>query len=670
MLCLFILPFPTWAIPYETQGSRASIHHDLNITVSPALKHLSATDRMTLPFPSLTLKIWLNKSLDINQVENGKADKTSRISPQNQEQEWLLTFTKPVKSFSLEYSGIVFDPLVDEQSSGLISADGVTLFGSSYWYPVTDSFVTFNLKAHLPEGWQGLTQGKQINGQWQELLPQEDIAFVAAPFFIFTREVDGHTYRAYLRQNDPQLAQQFLDLTPTYIQEYAKLIDDYPYKDFSVVENFWETGFGLPSMTLLGPNVIRLPFILHSSYPHEILHNWWGNSVYVDYKTGNWSEGLTTYMADHREQEKVGQDALYRLKSLTSYMDYATGGEDFPLRQFTSRHSQSTQAVGYGKSMMFFHMLKVRFGEKTFNKAIQSFYKKNKFRHASFTDIEDAFTSTTGEDLTNFFTQWLDRTGAPRIRLTSAGKWRSEKGYYLSLELRQEADKNYELHIPVHIKMKSGESIIQNVSLNSAATDITLEVPDNPIQVEVDPNFEMMRLLANEEKPSSLSNLFGAKEFSVLREENDKAGSLIAETWKEQLQSSYSESFIRDGRLPMPTSGPVLIIGSSPAVIDYMQNTLAAYDATVDSEKISIRAQAYELKTHTVVIVLKNPKNPEQPIVWISLQNNTNGKDLAGRLLHYGQYSALIFKDRPNIYKATWLSPNSPLKRNLERRDP
>ena len=41
----------------------------------------------------------------------------------------------------------------------------------------------------------------------------------------------------------------------------------------------------MPSFTLLGPQIIRFPFILTSSYPHEILHNWWGNSVFVDYET-------------------------------------------------------------------------------------------------------------------------------------------------------------------------------------------------------------------------------------------------------------------------------------------------------------------------------------------------------------------------------------------------
>ena len=69
---------------------------------------------------------------------------------------------------------------------------------------------------------------------------------------------------------------------------YRQLIGPYPYGKFALVENFWETGYGMASFTLLGPQVIRFPFILNSSYPHEILHNWWGNSVFVDYASGNW----------------------------------------------------------------------------------------------------------------------------------------------------------------------------------------------------------------------------------------------------------------------------------------------------------------------------------------------------------------------------------------------
>ena len=33
---------------------------------------------------------------------------------------------------------------------------------------------------------------------------------------------------------------------------YRGLIGPYPYQKFALVENFWETGYGMPSFTLLG----------------------------------------------------------------------------------------------------------------------------------------------------------------------------------------------------------------------------------------------------------------------------------------------------------------------------------------------------------------------------------------------------------------------------------
>ena len=112
--------------------------------------------------------------------------------------------------------------------------------------------------------------------------------------------------------------------------------------------------------------VIRFPFILTSSYPHEILHNWWGNSVFVDYPTGNWCEGLTAYMADHLMKEQAGQAAEYRRDTLKKYRDFVRDGRDFPLTEFRSRHSAATEAVGYGKTLMGFHMLRRQLGDEAF----------------------------------------------------------------------------------------------------------------------------------------------------------------------------------------------------------------------------------------------------------------------------------------------------------------
>ena len=241
---------------------------------------------------------------------------------------------------------------------------------------------------------------------------------MAAPFTLYRRPTPGARPRSTCASPTLALAERYLEATATYLDLYSRLLGPYPYAKFALVENFWESGYGMPSFTLLGPQVIRLPFIVETSYPHEILHNWWGNGVYVDYATGNWSEGLTAYLADHLLAERRDGGDAYRRDALKGYADYVGKGQDFPLRDFRSRHSSASQAIGYGKATLFFHMLRRQLGDETFIAALRRFYADHRFRTAGYAELRQAFEQASGRDLGAFFAAWTGQTGAPRLRLS------------------------------------------------------------------------------------------------------------------------------------------------------------------------------------------------------------------------------------------------------------
>src|SRR5208337_4444995 len=100
---------------------------------------------------------------------------------------------------------------------------------------------------------------------------------------------------------------------------------------FSIVENSMPVGYSMPTYTVLGQAVVRLPFIPETSLGHEILHQWFGNSVYVDYAGGNWAEGLTSFLADHLYEEEKGRGKEYRKGLLIDFASYVNDKNDFPL---------------------------------------------------------------------------------------------------------------------------------------------------------------------------------------------------------------------------------------------------------------------------------------------------------------------------------------------------
>ncbi|MCF6183579.1 MAG: hypothetical protein L3J56_02940, partial [Bacteroidales bacterium] len=253
-------------------------------------------------------------------------------------------------------------------SSGIISRKGIYLAGSTWWIPAFENtLMTFSVTTELPENWKTVSQGKRSEefvkqkkhyDTWICDKPQEEIFLIAAKFTEYSHKTpEGIKIKAFLRTPDETLANKYSEVTEQYMKMYEDMLGKYPYSKFALVENFWETGYGMPSFTLLGEKIIRFPFILHSSYPHELLHNWCGNSVYVDFSEGNWCEGTTAFMADHLIKEQRGAGEEYRRSTLQKFTNLVNKENDFPLSKFRSRYDGASEAIGYGKALMMWQML-------------------------------------------------------------------------------------------------------------------------------------------------------------------------------------------------------------------------------------------------------------------------------------------------------------------------
>lgn len=426
---------------------QSTIRHDMRVIVTPAQHAFSVED--TITFPSLDQSSapnnWtfvLHAGLAPHVLTPG--GEPVRLAPETfpaisgasaslpQAAVPLERFTVPlapgVRGVTLRYAGLLHHPwptpndrLGADAHPGSIAPEGVYLHAGTYWYPVFPThLLTFALEVQLPPGWQALSQGAQSNEQqtaglvrtrWESPEPQEQIYLLGGAWTPYVQTADATQAMVFLRTPDPALAQAYLDATQQYLKMYGALIAPYPYKKFAVIEHLWESGYGMPSFTLLGPRVLRLPFMLHSSYPHEILHSWWGNGVFVDSRQGNWCEGVTAYLADHLLQEQRGTAGLYRRATLQKYTDYVSTETDVALVHFQARHDPTTEAVGYGKAMMLFHMLRQQLGEEAFLSGLRQFYQTQVFRQARFEHLFNALADVSGQPLQETFRHWVMRPG-------------------------------------------------------------------------------------------------------------------------------------------------------------------------------------------------------------------------------------------------------------------
>ena len=705
-----LLVLTTLAAPAFADG----LHHDLRVRLDLEQHRLEVRDRITLNGGGVrdsdgSVRFLLHDGLQVEVTSRGwrleaceapgdgtflGLNASSVSTPAVPVSGWKLVPTDdpPEVPVELVYSGVLHHPLAVSgeeyqrsfsETPGFMSTEGVFLAGTSYWVPTFgQGLLTFDLTVtDLAQGYGVVSQGERVEHDtargtttWQCEYPSEEIYLVAGPWTEYQRTAGDTTVYAFLRTPDPALANRYLEATERYLKMYERALPPYPYTSFGVVENFWETGYGMPGFTLLGEKILRFPWILTSSYPHEILHNWWGNSVYVDYSSGNWCEGLTAYMADHTLAEQRGEGRVHRRTILQKYADFVRDAEDFPVSQFRSRHSAASEAVGYGKSLMIFHMVRRAVGDGPFLDALYQFASERIYQRATLANVAAAFArlSDGPHDWAAFYDEWTHRPGAPSLELVVAFVRKEldrDNAWSVEVHLRQgQEEAPFPLLVPLVLSVKGLEEPIRHdVWMTDRTVRTTIHCPDQPLRLDVDPEFDLMRRIDPLEVPPALSTVQGsdAPLFvlpAAAGEKEQKAWRALAAAWH---GPNGAPRMALDSDLERLPEGAVWLLGTDNALAEKVINGLADHGVHRQDGVVTVTGSSVE-RDGSLVLVMRSPASAEEAVAWVSAPVAAVA-GLTRKLPHYSKYSWLTFSgDEPtNTGKGMWSASGSPLVRQL-----
>jgi len=706
--------FPALALAAQLN---LTVAHDATVTLSVDDGTVAVTDTVVVPTRGTSLTIELHAGL--NPTFQGA--KVVGRSTDGDVETIALERDKDGGAFTVTAQGpIVHAPqqlATEHQRSfqetiGTIEPKGVYLSPQSRFLPVVldddrgpPLLVTGKVSVRgLPAGFRVKVEGTSTaDGVYVQDTPIEGFHVVAGPLTETARKLKGVDVKIWLRTKDGQpapdaaaLAERYLEVTGQYLALYGELIGPYPYSEFVLVENFWETGYGMPSFTLLGPQVVRFPFIVHTSWPHELLHNWWGNGVFP--QGGNWTEGLTAYLADHFTDERQGRGTDYRRNAIQKYLDFVDGNpaDDLALTDFRGRFSASSEAVGYGKMLMVFHMLRRRIGDDAFRAGLKHLYKTKRFQRASLDDVAQSFSVAAGHDTGPFMRAWTTTTGIPTLHLAavqeSQNADRTKRTATVTLSQTQQRAP-WPMTVPVVLTTTDGRTISTEVTF--AAGDgtpreakVTVPVPGPVARVDVDPFFEVFRRLGPDEVPPSLSRALGAQKMLFVVPTMASSGE--REAWPRFARSICPDA----ARCPIVTDKDVATLPNDAAVWVLGYTSLLRAGAYVHSKPYGVRFDdrgffgpggwdrvlaakdrkaAYDKeRTATdqtsLAVVVEHPRNRRHAMVLVGAVGGGTAIDaLAKKLPHYGKYGAVGFaKDtNENMLKLQWTSETSPLQRAL-----
>jgi len=580
-------------------------------------------------------------------------------------------------AFHESTEGVVFSrENVGREIGMTIGEEGVYLAADAHWLPAFgDALVVTRLTIDTPAGWEPVTNGVRVAREesggrlvtvWEEANPVDGVALVANRYHVTEERCGDVAISTWLLREDPDLAAKYLERTRAYLAMYERMIGPYPFGKFATVENWFPTGYGFPSWTLLGGAVMRLPFIPYTSFGHEIAHNWWGNSVYVADEGGNWCEGLTSYCADYRykEQESAAAAREYRRNLLKDYEAYVRDpARDLPLARFRERHSGATRAVGYGKAMMVFHMVDRAIGRGRFEQALRDVYAARRFAKASWDDFFAAFAAASGRDFATFREQWLTRAGAPWLTLEVA----ESSGDRVRIALAQGAPP-YALDVPVVVTTARG-TVDTTVRLERLRDEFEIVAP-GAVAVAIDPDHHLFRRLHPQEIEPTISQVLGAESPLFVLPEATGPALDAAEAFARDFAESDQPMTVGGGLAPAdvtPGSGLAkVLLNPQPAALQERLARLPKGQLTVAGDLAFVAGQRFSLREHDLVFAAADPHDRALTDLVVICRSPDRLPGLASRVGHYGKYSYLVFPaGQGEVAKGNWPAAGSPLTARL-----
>jgi len=221
---------------------------------------------------------------------------------------------------------------------------------------------------------------------------------------------------------------------------------------------------------------------------HEIAHQWFGDAASEKSFAHLWlSEGFATYMTNVYLENKYGTDTLqkreaadrvtvlkFEKRRLSPVVDTAVKGN----------FMQLLNANSYQKGGWVLHMLRRKLGDTLFWKGIRNYYAKYNGGNANTDDLRKVMEQASGQNLEQFFKQWLYTAGHPHIGIT----WKyNASANVIELKVNQQQNDLFEFPLEILVDKQ-----LFTIQLTNKSASALFKVSGKPSAIKVDPNVNLL----------------------------------------------------------------------------------------------------------------------------------------------------------------------------------
>lgn len=273
-------------------------------------------------------------------------------------------------------------------------------------------------------------------------------------------------------------AEALFSNTPDMIAAFSELWMDYPWTHYANVLAPFSGAMEHTTATTFSDGLVESEWgeLVNA---HELAHHWWGDWVTLAEWPEIWlNEGFASYGETLWVEASRGEAAMaeYASAQRDSYLAWRELEGTFPLYD----PEYMWGGTVYDKGAFVLHMLRAEVGDDAFFAGLRLYLEVHGGDVATTADLQAAMESSSGEDLSWFFDQWVYQAGEPSYQVRVLHRELKE-GYQVDLHVTELTEGEWRVPVELELVLEDGQ--VESISgwiegdegVITACTDLPVE---------------------------------------------------------------------------------------------------------------------------------------------------------------------------------------------------
>ncbi|WP_079667049.1 M1 family metallopeptidase [Soonwooa buanensis] len=493
----------------------------MELDLDPAQQFVKGkvTSHFKMLSPSSTIYFDLSNNLNVSEVKYHNQNLTYQ---QLSTKELKINFPASIPAATLDSLSISYSGVPDDSDDAFSSQmqNGVPIlatlsepFGAKEWWPtkqsLNDKIEKIDIKITTPSQYNvaangvlqsetSLSGGKKLT-YWKTNIPTPAyLVALGITNYVKLNDTFGTGSDAfpfvnyiYPATNNNPSEMSNIQWTKTCMAKFEEHFGPYPFRSEKYGHMQFNAGGGMEHTTMSSMGYFSKGLIAH-----ELAHQWFGDKVTCATWNDIWlNEGFANF-GEHLVYEKLlmtSSDFQNYLKNQIDYISMYPTGSVYIQDPEPSSNRIFDGRLTYAKGGFVLRMLKWKLGEQKFYNLLKAYTTAPQFAntYAKTSDFVTFVNTFTGENLTEFFNDWVYGEGYP----TYTVRWKpgtTNVTFKISQTQSHNSVNYYEMPLPIKVMGANGQSTLITLDNTINNQYFTKDVGFAVTSISFDPEHQIL----------------------------------------------------------------------------------------------------------------------------------------------------------------------------------